>query len=589
MGAPSTKDVELVDNFRQWLQKADAAHKKWRDTFRVEDLDKYWEGDQQPSWWNEDFFCPINLVFANIQRQLDNFTTVTPYYHVRPSRTYTPVPDFLPQFEQQAKVRESLLNAFVQSSVLKREVRKAALDAYLAFGVVKVYYQPYLRENPNFGKNIPGLNTPQSPYRLFKENFIASRRNPMDIRLDPFADSMENLTKVAERVEYTLEEVQSNKLFKNTSDLKPYKARTEEKQNDEERKRGSNSMQPMTGGNSSMSGSSLGKDREDIIHVWEVYDIKEQRIQAFADGHDKPLRDDSMPDAIDNHSYVFLWFIDRRNSAYPIPGVWHQIGPQDEYNITRNQVMLHRRRFNRKYQTRETAISDTELAKLENPYDGVVIKTKQDGEVIRPIQDAPLDQAVYFDTVQLRRDFMDVSGEPVQESEISKIEKASVANLLAASQQGRTRGMRAVFQDFYQNLACKLIKLYEVELTLPMAVTVAGADGYSWKQINPRAIQASSTEYYYEVSAESLIPQTPEGERASWLAYMEFMAIHPNFGANPVIAEKTARAFGVFDKQVIQAVIQAAQATIEQAMLMGGSPGKPGISNNSASKQMMGA
>ena len=67
------------------------------------------------------------------------------------------------------------------------------------------------------------------------------------------------------------------------------------------------------------------------------------------------------------------------------------------------------------------------------------------------------------------------------------------------------------------------------------------------------------------------------------------MAIHPNFGANPVIAEKTARAFGVFDKQVIQAVIQAAQATIEQAMLMGGSPGKPGISNNSASKQMMGA
>jgi hypothetical protein len=453
--------------------------------------------------------------------------------------------------------------------------------------VVKVYYQPYLRENPNKDKTIPGRTEMQSPFQLFKENFIASRRNPMDIRLDPFADSMENVTKVAERVEYTLEEVQANKLFKNTDDLKPYKARAEEKQSEEERKRGSNSMQPMTGGNSSMPGSSLGKDREDIITVWEVYDIKNQRLQAFADGHDKPLRDDAIPDAIDNHSYVFLWFIDRRNSAYPIPGVWHQLGPQDEYNITRNQVMLHRRRFNRKYQTREGAISDTELAKLENPYDGVVIKTKGDGEAIRPIADAPLDQAVYFDTVQLRRDFMDVSGEPVQDSDISKIEKASVANLLAASQQGRTRGMRAVFQDFYQSLACKLIRLYEYELTLPMAVTIAGTDGYKWAQISPRSIQRSSTEYYYEVSAESLVPQTPETERAGWLAFMEFASLHPTFGANPVIAEKTARAFGVFDKTVIQAVIQASQATLMQMMLAGGQAGKPGVSNDSASSRMM--
>lgn len=588
MSAPTQKETELIDKFKRWLTKAEAAHKKWRETFRVDDLDRYWEGDQQPTWWNEDFFCAINLIFANVQRQLDNITTVTPYYHVRPSRTYAPVPDMLAYYDQQAKLRESLLNAFVQAHPVKREVRKAALDAYLAFGVVKVYYQPFLQPNPQAGQPFPGRVETQGPFKLFKENFVLSRRNPMDIRLDPYADSIENIEAVAERVEYTLTELKANKLFKNTADIKPHKVRAEEKVADEERKRGTSTSAPMTGGNSSMPGTSVLTDDEEIVHVWEFYDIKNNRLQAFAEGHDRPLRDDSMPDAIDRHSYVFLWFIDRRNSAYPIPGVYHQIGPQDEYNVTRNQTMLHRRRFNRKYQSREGAISDTELAKLEAPYDGVVIKTKDTGEVIRPIQDMPLDQAVYFDTVQLRRDFMDVSGEPAADSDVAKIEKAGVANLLAANQQGRVRGIRSVFQDFYAAIAVKLMHLYEVELTLPQAITIAGADGYKWEQINPSAISATTTEYNYEVAADSLVPQTPESERGGWLAYLQFMALYPTFGANPVLAEKTAKAFGVFDKQIVASVVQSAQASIMQQMMAGGSAGKPGVSAGSPASMTMG-
>lgn len=581
-----TDDEQLVIDFRRWMVSAEAAHKKWRETFKIDDLDKYWEGDQTPAWWNEEFFVPINLVFANIQRQLDNLTTVTPYYNVRPDRTYTPIPDLYPQYEAEAKVRESLLNATVKSRRLRREVRKVALDAYISMGVIKVYYQPYLRKNPKAGGFIPGSESREPEYRLFKENFVVSRRNIKDIRLDPFADSIENIKKVAERLEYTLEEVKSNKLFKNTETLKSIQVRPEEKVEDEQRKQGTNNLQPATGGNSSHAGFSLGRDREEMVTVWEVYDIENNRIQAFAEGHDLPLRDELMDDSIDEHSYVFLWYVDRRDTPYPVPGMFHQLGPQDEYNVTRNQTMLHRRRFNRKYTYRRGAVKDDALAKLENPHDGVAIPVEADGEVIRPIADAPLDQAVYFDTAQLRRDFQDVAGEAVGDSELAKIEKTGVANLLSESQQGRVRGARAVFQEFYESIAEKLMKLYEEELSLPMAVALTGVDGLYWTPISRRSFQAGQATFRYEVAADSLVPQTPETERASWIAFLQFMALNPNFGANPLLVEKSARAFGVYDKQIVQEVTRAAQAAIEQQMLMGGgSPGKPGISSN-VGKQM---
>lgn len=569
-----------VDKWRLRLAKSEIMHKKWRETFRIDDLDRYWEGDQKPAWWQESFFVPINLIFANIQRQMDNLTSTTPQYNVRPARTFMPVPDMFSALDQQAQVRESLLNAMVRSQDLKREFKKALLDAYVSFGVMKVFYKPYLQPNPNFGRLIPGTVTKEPEYRLFGENFVAARRNPLDFRMDPYADSIENLTWVAERLEYTLEEVQANKLFKNTEDLKPHQVRYDEKTREEERKRGSDMASPMVGGNSSLAGTTLNEDRQDIIVLWEIYDIEEKRILTIAEGHDKELRDDPLPPGVRDHSYIFLWFIDRRNSPLPVPEVWNQVGPQDEYNITRNQTMLHRRRYNRKYDYRKGTYDEAEIAKLEDPYDGLIVMRNSDDGRLMPIEDAPLDPAVYFDTAQLRSDFQNVAGEPVQDTEIAKVEKAAVANLLASAQEGRVRGKLSVMQDFFSKLACKMMYLYEAEMTLPMAVTVAGEDGHAWQTINPSQVRGA-TDFYYEVALDSLIPRTPETERSAWMAFLQFMAVNPVIGAQPVLATKTAKMFGVTDQTLIAGIVAAAQAAMQQQLLAGGSAGKPGMSADS--------
>ena len=582
---------ELVSIWTDNLNKGKATKKKWRDSFRVDDLDKYWEGVQQPNWWPDDNFIVINLIFANIKTQLDGFRSVTPKFHVRPARTFTPSVQTVQLLGQQSQLREAVLNYHVRESGFKREMQKVILDSFISFGVAKTFYDPYHRSNPNAGREITGPDgssiMDESGYvekeastELYKENFLVQRRNPDDILFDPFADSLETITWIAERIEMTVEEVKQNKLFKNTADIRAFEVRQEDKEQEQERKIGDNIARPMTGGNSSLPGT-VDRRRE-IVYVWEIYDLVDNRIICLAEGFDKELRNDPIPDGIEGHPYCFMWFIDRRNSPYPIPYIWHQLGPQDEYNITRNQIITHRKRFNRKYTVKEGDIEDTELAKLEEPYDGLVIKVKGDGKVINAIEDPPLDQAVYFDTNMLRKDFMDVAGEVIPETDIAQIEKATVAQLVSNRQENRKRGVIGSVSDFLEQVARKLITLYENELTLPMLISIVGETGKEWINLNPQALQSGHGEFFYEVAADSLVPQTPETERAAWVAFTQFAAMNPQIALSPVLLEKTGKMFGVEDKTLIAELQQAAMRIIEQQKLQGGQAGQPSMSGDMA-------
>lgn len=565
-------NTPLVEKWKFRLDKAHSTFKKWSDTFMTQELDKYWEGQQRPAWWNEEFFVPINLLYANIQGQLDAFVATTPQFHVRPARTFSIGLEDLEALDKQVDIRQALLNSEVRTSEFKRETAKVRLDAELSCGVVKTWYQPYHELNAD-GEEF-----------VASELFKVGRRNFQDIRMDPYADSYENITWIAERIQYKLSEVKANKLFKNTEDLKPFDIIIDEKKDEKERKIGSDMATPLTGGNSSLPQTmSLEDPDKEIVWVWEIYDLEEKKLVCIAEGYDKELRDEAIPAGIKKHPYILMWFIDRRNSALPIPAVWHQIGPQDEYNVTRNQIMLHRRRFNRKYTMRKGAVDPEEQAKIENPYDGVVITVNQDGEVIRPIQDMPLDQAVYFDTSMLRKDFMDVAGETVPDSEIAQIEKATVASFLANRQETRKRGKLAVIQDFYSEIANKLMALYEAEMSLPVAITMTGIDGYVWKPISAEDVTATpNAEFVYEVAISSLIPLSPETERANFIGFLEILTRNPLIGANAIILMKTARMFGIEDKQLIAEFVNYAQQTAERQMLTGGQSGQPSMSPDMA-------
>ena len=121
MGLPT----KLVHKWQARIDEGKVAQKKWSDTFRIADLDKYYEGHQKPSWWVDEQFIPINLIFSNVQTQLDNLTAGKPKFHVNPKRTMLFDPELHKTIEQQAKLRENTLNYIVGEENVSREIRKS--------------------------------------------------------------------------------------------------------------------------------------------------------------------------------------------------------------------------------------------------------------------------------------------------------------------------------------------------------------------------------------------------------------------------------------------------------------------------------
>ena len=575
----------LVRKWTDKIEKGKRAKKTWSNTFRIPDLDKYWEGFQRPSWWQENTFIPLNLIYANIKSQVDSLASIVPQFHIRPSRTYRPSPERLMLLEKQAKLREMILNYLIRENQVNKEFRKTYLDAFVYFGVCKIFYEPIQGENPERDKPFkdalgrplinPETGEPelQPDTILIGERFRIERRDPKNILFDPWADSIENITWVAERIEYTVEEVKNNPLYKNTSNIKPYTQRTVE--NDRERKE---EQERKVGdiARSTIFGREDRKDleREDIVVVWEIYDISKGKMVAIAEGHDLPLMNEDIPRSIEKHPYVFLFFTPRRNSPYPIPEIWHQLGPQDEYNITRNQIITHRKRFTRKYEMLEGAITDDELAKLEEPYDGMVIKKQKEGKALTAIEDPGLDQAVYFDVEMLRRDFFDIAG-IVQEGEISKIEKATTASIVNERIESKRRGKRLLVKEFLEEVGRKLMLLITNEIEIPQAISITGPSGMEWQLIHPDELRGGQGEFLYEISTSSLIPRSPVNEREQWLAFLQVVNMNPHIATSEVLIRKTAELFQFEDQLMIDELIRIGQQMLQERMLSGGQPGQP--------------
>lgn len=582
--------TDLVEKWESRIKDGKLVQEEWIKTFRIADLDKYYEGHQRPANWQEDDWITVNILFANMKTQMDALYARAPQFVVRPTSTRLPAhPEVTKALEQQGLIRQSVANYLFKEKQYKREIKKSLLDAFIAFGVTKTFYEPYLEANPDKGKpfldgnQLPAINREtgeeliQPAELLVSENFEVSRRNPLNIIFDPWADSRETLMWVAEEVEYTIEEIEDNELFSNTDGIVPTDVLTasigdQVKKREKERKHGTEVVKNKGWG---FAGDEKGKQQ--VVTCYEIYDLVENKIIVIAHGHDTELREDDTPAGIEGHPYKFLSFIERRDSPYPIPEIWNQLGVQDEYNVTRNQTLLHRKRYSRKYIVEEGAMEEDELSKLEEPYDGMVVKKKQGMKSPEPIIDASLDQAVYFDTAQLKKDFMDIAGS-AGEGDIANIEKATVAALVDKRAEARTSGKQGEVEDFITDIAEDVIMLIDAELTIPMAVAIVGPAGQQWQPIGPGDIKTLHSEYSFEIIPGSMSPKNLDVERGQWLQFVQAVTLTPQIGMSEHLIRKTAEYFRITDETMIQELMTVLQAIMKQQQ-EGGQVGRPGVAS----------
>jgi len=571
----------------KWLEKINRAREvkeEWYRTFKVALAYEYLEGRQIPPGWKVNEWITINLIYANLRSVLPTLYRTDPYFYVKIKRSYIPDPMMIAYYEQIALVRQSMLNYLKGELNLKEKMRLAIFDAMFQFGTIKVHHEADLIDNPAAGEPLRDANgnvvldeigtvITEPEYLPANEAYKVTRIHPNDIIFDENAGPLEDdWAWIAQRITAPHDEVRNDKRYdkKARESVQATEATDEINKHQEQRKKG-------------MALASKTKEN-DIVVKYEIYDLMNKQWMVIADGcNDFLIKPDDLPAGVEKHPYAFLRFFLRDSSPYPIPPVSQWLDPQREYCDSRSRMVVHRKRFNRKYQVwSEGLSSEDELTKLEVGGDGTIIQLMSNAPSVFPIADAPLDAQNYQEILLLRKDFDDVAVGPNQRGSGTGIDSATEAGIIEKRVMIQEGDDIAQVVDFSTRIAEKLDMQVQVHLTQEQAVKVTGPDGNeTWQMVRPVDYEDIEGEYQYSVNVGMMQPQLPEVERSQFTAVLNLFASAPQLMYSKRLLKKIAEMYHISDDALVEELWSIAQMMLSGQIPMPGQqgsvPGSPMI------------
>jgi len=526
----SEKDLQEIIVWRDRIERG----KKLRAR-KIKEAKKYisyYKGNQwdQNSAWKEK--PVVNLIFATIKSQLPFLYFQNPKWYVTPKSGHEEDKE---KIKENAKTAEIYLNYYTNENLritLKRQTRLAILDAFFIFGCLKTGYVPHMVINENYGKpKILGYEDEKTPIYdvddkgnvqvdekeeiTLNEKFVSRRVSPASLIFDTECPNyFDDGRYIIEEISLPLQDIKNDKKYENTSDLEPsYMVKRGLGLSDQE-----------------MGKSDYNELQEDLKRttIYEIWDIEHDKLKVIAEDHDKWLRNDETPAGVECHPYTFLQYNDIPDEIYPLSDIRTLLSPQDEYNKSRAMVIMHAKRYGRKYGYIEGMIDEDELAKLEAGEDGTLFKVKDLplDKVIGVLADAPLDTSVYTNLEQARGDFdrLAVTNE-ADRGVIERRKTAYEASKVYGSSDLRKEDRRGLIEDFMAETGDKLLQSMQANLSPQEAVPIAGKKrALSWMTIDKTNIDG---QFNVKVEIGSMTAKLPETERGEFVGFMQSLSQFP--------------------------------------------------------------
>lgn len=581
----------------KWLERISRARRvkdEWRKNFRIALAYEYWEGRQRPPWVPENEWITINMIYSNLMAELPTLYSTDPYFYVKLKKSYSPDPAKIEEFEAKAKLRGAMLNYLKGELGLKAKTRLSIFDGFFQYGVAKIHYSADMVENPDAGVPILDETTEEplkgpdgspllQPEALpANEAYKVTRIHPDDFIVDEDAGPLnEDVKYKFQRIRRPLDEVREDKRY--TAAFRKSVQATEVKNDDDKQRE-----QRKKGG---LLTESDKTQEPDIVVLWECYEPGAKSWCVVADGcKEFAIEPSDLPKGIDGDPFIDLRFTLRDDSWYPLPPVSQWLDSQREYCENRSKMMVHRKRFNRKYTAYSGAFDDPEgaVAKLENGDDGTVIISNQPVQSVFPIQDAPLDQQIHMENSYIRQDFMDLAVGANQRGSGAGIDSATEAGVIEKRTQVREGDKIGLVMDFLVDMGRKLDQLIQAYITQDVAVKVAGPGGEEiWELVRTSNYDDIAGEYEYQIDIGSVTPQLPEIERAQWMGFMGLVAQAPWLATNKRLMRKTADLFHIHDDGMIEELSAMAQQMMQQMSGGGGGASAAGGQANLSAENPM--
>ncbi len=573
------------DLAKTWIERIDAAvakHEEWFKQFKVEVGRLYFDGVQNPGVPEAEYYTK-NEIYAQLEGLLPTLYSLDPYFYVRLKRSFSPNPMDIALWDQMGKTRQSMLNYLKGELDLKTKARLGILDAHFAYGVIKVHYRANEVENPEAGQPLldddeaPILGDDGDPLRQpetypVDERYALTRIDPDDVIWGATDGTLpDKWTFIAERVRMSKAEAENHPLI-SKSRLKDIQ--TKSRDQDEKEKQG---------------GNESGTPKEDEVYVfWEIYDLKaKQWLMLDEDKKSFVIEPRPLPTGVEDHPYAILRFTLRHKSPYPNTPVSHVVSPQRELNEARSKVLVHRKRFNRKYEAMAQWLGDDpdmELAKLESGEDGtVLVNNSPSGQrAVYPIQDAPLDPQTYMEIRNIKLDIAELMGLAPEQGGLIRAESATQASLLDQRLDLREGDRRSIIIDWLKVIASKLDQLVQANITRDEAVRITGPEGEAWKEIRSADYQDINGEYEYAVNVGATQPQIPALEFNQLMTFLQVVAAFPHVLTSPRLMKFIFDRLHIEDEQLIQELMSIGKQIVSgQVQPPGGGGGsQAGVAEN---------
>ena len=429
----------------------------------------------------------VNLAFPTVKVLLRAAAGGDPYLYIRSDR---------PQDYMSSQILQYLENRLWRIQRRKKMIRRITLDALL----LKVGYgMTHLRKDPISGK-VDVTLTRVSPYQIWLEDM----------------QDIDQAYYVFREIVMSREEAEAR--FPGVV-LQPY---------DKGKNRGDFRI-------SSSPMNSLTGDKMHRVVAYEIHDQLHGEISVFTPGHKKYL-------------------VEPQPSPYPLPCLFTQLSfneiidehygmsdlepvamQQEELDRVRQAMLIHTKRFNRKYKILDTEAEDATLDALESGEDGAIVKLK-DLDSLAPIEDANMSSDIYNYASVIRNDHREITGinEYFMAGQVGGTKTAYEAEQIMAGGRVRVGEKPELVGDFISEVAYKDIMLMKKFYPVPQVVEFYGPEGSEWRYVQQWEVQG---EHYVTIHAGSTQPPDEQRDFQKGLVLYQTFQNEPTVNKQALVEE----------------------------------------------------
>lgn len=313
-----------------------------------------------------------NLINSIGDAIVSHLGSIYPYIMTRPKRQDS---------VQNAKILESVDNSLLEELDLPDEMGTAILHAYLwGRGFLKLGY------DSEFGWNPAKLSNPEQTFGMSLSQFDSKGNRieycekvkpgmpwvstvlPHDIVVPWGVSSLKDTPYIAHRVIRHIDDIKSDVKYSGKRDLQPTMTGNDVV----------NSYLAV-GDGQRLTNVSMGRDvpKAEFVEMWEIRDVRTNKIKVIATGHDKFLRNEY--DYLQTQGLPFVSFamVPQTRNFWVTPDAYYLLPYQEELNDISVQAAKMRKLAILKFLYSDGAIDETELQKLFSPDIGAGVRVNQ--------------------------------------------------------------------------------------------------------------------------------------------------------------------------------------------------------------------